>query len=66
MSQRNQEKLEQLMAERWQSLKTRAQNERNAEKLMKILEEIDDLLFNVEMIVAVEYGQGHAIDHNDA
>jgi len=52
------------MAERWQSLKTRAQNERNAEKLIKLLEEIDDLLFNVEMIVAVEYGQGHMRDHS--
>lgn len=64
MSQRNQEQMEQLMAERWQSLKTRAQNERNAEKLIKLLEEIDDLLFNVEMIVAVEYGQGHMRDHS--
>ena len=54
---RSQKSLEQLMSERWPKLKKSAQYERNPEKLIKILEEIDDLLFNVEMRIACEPGQ---------
>jgi len=41
----------------------RAQNESNLEKLTAILEDIDDLLFNVEMRVAV--GRTHAKNEAD-
>jgi hypothetical protein len=48
--------VEHLMSERWPKLRERAQNARNPEKLIKVLEEIDDLLFNVEMRVAAQGG----------
>jgi len=49
---KNRQPLEQLMSERWPKLKKRAQHEKNCEKLIAILEEIDDLLFMVEMRIA--------------
>lgn len=45
---------EQLMSERWPKLKKRAQHERDPQKLISILEDIDDLLFNVEMRIAAQ------------
>jgi hypothetical protein len=45
---------EQLMSERWPKLKKRAQHERDPQKLIAILEDIDDLLFNVEMKIAAQ------------
>jgi hypothetical protein len=46
--------VEQLISERWPKLKYRAHNEKNPEKLIAILEEIDDLLFNLEMRIAAQ------------
>jgi len=54
---KNRQALERLMTERWPKLKKRAQNEDNPEKLITILEEIDDLLFSVEMRVAAQSGR---------
>lgn len=51
--------LEQLVSERWPKLKERAQNERSVEKLIGLLEEIDDLLFDLELRIAVESGNLH-------
>jgi hypothetical protein len=48
---------EQLIYERWPKLKKRAQRERNLQKLVAVFEEIDDLLFNIEMKVAAEAGR---------
>jgi hypothetical protein len=44
--------IERLISERWPKLKFRAETEKNPEKLIAILEEIDDLLFNLEMRIA--------------
>jgi hypothetical protein len=49
--------LEHLISERWPRLKERAQHERNPQKLIAILEEIDDLLFNLEMRIASQRGR---------
>jgi hypothetical protein len=49
--------LERLVLEKWPKLKERAQKERRPEKLIAVLEEIEDLLFNLEMRIAV---QGHS------
>ena len=46
---KNKQSLERLISERWPKLKKRAQIENNPEKIVAILEEIDDLLFNLEM-----------------
>lgn len=46
--------IERLISERWPKLKYRAENEKNPEKLIVILEEIDDLLFNLEMRIAAQ------------
>jgi hypothetical protein len=46
--------IERLISERWPKLKYRAENEKNPEKLIAILEEIDDLLFNLEMRIAAQ------------
>ena len=54
--------LEQLMSEQWPELKKRAQHERNPEKLIALLEEIDDLLFNLEMRIAARSGRAHSRD----
>jgi hypothetical protein len=48
----NKKGAERLISQRWPRLKKRAQNENNPEKLIAILEEIDDLLFNLEMRIA--------------
>jgi hypothetical protein len=48
--------LEQHVSEQWPKLKQKAQNERSLEKLIGILEEIDDLLFKLELRIAVEGG----------
>jgi hypothetical protein len=48
----NQKGAERLISQRWPKLKKRAQNEDNPEKLIPILEEIDDLLSNLEMRIA--------------
>ncbi len=57
--------LERLMTERWPKLKKRAQNENNPEKLIVILEEIDDLLFSVEMRIAAQSGPTQTRDGTD-
>ncbi|MFZ0318856.1 MAG: hypothetical protein WAL56_07005 [Candidatus Sulfotelmatobacter sp.] len=43
------------ISERWPELKAQAQSETNPEKLIAILEEIEDLLFNLEMRLASQY-----------
>jgi hypothetical protein len=63
---KNRQALERLMSERWPKLKKRAQNERNTEKLIVILEEIDDLLFSVEMRIAAQRGRTGSRDGTDA
>lgn len=45
--------VERLISQRWPKLKKRAQTENNLEELIAILEEIDDLLSNLEMRIAV-------------
>ena len=52
---KNVKELEHLVLTRWPKLKQSARNENNPEKLISILEEIDDLLFALEMRIA---GQG--------
>jgi|HubBroStandDraft_1064217.scaffolds.fasta_scaffold16014_5 hypothetical protein len=63
---KNKQALERLMTERWPKLKKRAQNENNPEKLIAILEEIDDLLFSVEMRIAAQSGRTHSRDGADS
>jgi hypothetical protein len=63
---KNRQALEELMSERWPKLKKRAQHERNPEKLIAILEEIDDLLFMVEMRIAPQSGQSRSRDGTDS
>jgi hypothetical protein len=46
--------LERLVLEKWPKLKETAQREKSPEKLIAVLEEIEDLLFNLEMRIAVE------------
>jgi hypothetical protein len=46
-----------LISKQWPKLKNSAQNETDPEKLIRILEEIEDLLFNLEMRLASEYGK---------
>ncbi len=41
--------IESLISEQWPKLKKRAQNEIDPDKLIAIIEEIDDLLFILEM-----------------
>jgi hypothetical protein len=53
---RNNKSAERLMLERWPQLKKQAQNETRPEKLIAILDEIDDLLFCVEMRIAAKSG----------
>jgi hypothetical protein len=43
---------------KWPQLKKRAQNEQDLEKLMTLLVEIDELLFNMEMRVRVKDDTG--------
>jgi hypothetical protein len=49
--------LERLILEEWPKLKERAERERSPQKLIAVLEEIEDLLFHLEMRIAV---QGHS------
>jgi hypothetical protein len=53
---RNNRSVERLISERWPQLKKRAENETLPEKLIAILDEIDDLLFCVEMRIAAQSG----------
>ena len=53
--------LERLVMERWPKLKERALNDRAPEILIAILEEIDDILFVLEMRIAAEIGNLPAI-----
>ena len=46
--------IERLISQRWPKLKKRAQDENSPEKLVAILEEIDDLLSNLEMRIAAQ------------
>jgi hypothetical protein len=62
---KNKQALERLMTERWPKLKKRAQNENNPEKLIALLEEIDDLLFSVEMSIAAQNGRTQTRDGTD-
>jgi hypothetical protein len=62
---KNMKGVERLISERWPRLKYRAENERNPEKLITILEEIDDLLFNLEMRIAAQ-NEMHSRDHADS
>jgi len=48
--------VERLISQRWPKLKKRAQTENNLEDLIAVLEEIDDLLSNLEMRIAVGNG----------
>jgi len=41
-------------------LKNKAENEKNPEKLIAILEEMDDLLFNLEMRIAAQNESMHS------
>jgi hypothetical protein len=63
---KNKQELERLMSQRWPKLKQRAQHETNSEKLIAILEEIDDLLFSVEMRIAAQNGRPQTRDRTDA
>ena len=63
---KNKQSLERLTSERWPKLQKRAQNEHNPEKLIAILEEIDDLLFIVEMRIAAQSGRTDSRDDTDA
>jgi hypothetical protein len=62
---KNKQGPERLIA-RWPKLKKRAQNEQNPEKLIAILEEIDDLLFSVEMRIAAQIGRTQTRESTDA
>lgn len=62
----NKEELERLLTGRWPKLKKRAQHEENPEKLIAILEEIDDLLFSVEMRIAAQRGRTGSKDEGEA
>jgi hypothetical protein len=60
MRSTNMKGAERLIAERWPKLKNKAQTERNPEKLIAILEEMDDLLFNLEMRLAAQNESLHS------
>ena len=62
---RSQKTMEQLISVRWPKLRKRAQNERNPENVIKILEEIDDLLFNLEMGIVCQHGTTYTKDGTD-
>jgi hypothetical protein len=44
----------QLVSERWPKLKKQVQDERNPEKLIALVKEIEELLFNLEMRMICE------------
>jgi hypothetical protein len=58
--------LDELISEQWPKLKKKAHHEKDTERLMAILEEIDDLLFKVEMRIAPQSGQNRSRDGTDA
>ena len=58
--------IEHVMSERWPKLRERAERETDPEKLIAILEEIDDVLFNLEMRVAAQSRQTYSRDHADS
>jgi hypothetical protein len=53
---KNAKDVDRVIEKRWPKLKKRAQNERNPGKLIAILEEIEDLLFLMDMRIAAHYG----------
>src|ERR1700685_431935 len=63
---KNRQAVEWLVSERWPKLKKRAENEKEVEKLIAILEENDDGLFSVEMRVAAESGRARSRDGTDS
>jgi hypothetical protein len=63
---KNVKELEHLVSKRWPKLKQSAQNENDPEKLIEILEEIDDLLFNLEMRITAQGGKMRSNAGNDA
>ncbi len=54
--------MEHLVSERWPKLRERAIRETSPEKLIAVLEEIDDLLFNLEMRIAAQSGRNGVRD----
>ena len=58
--------LEQLVLEKWPKLKETVQKEKSPEKLIAVLEEIEDLLFNLEMRIAVEGRKPHRSEDEGA
>jgi hypothetical protein len=48
------ERVERLISEQWPELKNKAQNQKDPERLIAVLEEIDDLLFSLEMTIAAQ------------
>ena len=57
MKSMNTIRMEHLVLEQWPKLKKKAQGETDPERLIAILEEIDDLLFNMEMTIAALNGR---------
>ena len=54
------ERVERLISEQWPKLKKKAQNETDLERLIAVLEEIDDLLFSLEMTIAAQDRNTHS------
>lgn len=52
--------VDQLISKRWSKLKQKAQNENDPERLISVLEEIDDLLSNLELRIATEKAHARA------
>ena len=50
--------IDRLISKRWPALKKKAQSEQDLERLMALLVEIDELVFNVEMKVRVKDDAG--------
>jgi len=60
------QEFEKLITERWPKLKKKAENEENPEKILAILEEIDDLLFKFEMRIAAQNGRRQSRDYTQS
>lgn len=56
----NSHRVERLISEQWPKLKKKAQNETDPERLIAVLEEIDDLLFSLEMTIAAQGRNTHS------
>lgn len=54
------DRVERLISEQWPKLKKKAQNEIDPERLIAVLEEIDDLLFSLEMTIAAQDRNTHS------